>query len=83
MWGADGCLELNQAYRVGQELADALAIGDDGGGGLLLYQKGREGFGLYYGRAADLDEAETVKIADSLSDLLVEGKGLTEFGQVS
>lgn len=36
---------------------------------------GAAGKGLYYCRAADLDAAEAVKIADSLRSLLVEGQG--------
>ena len=68
-------LELNREYHVVRYLPQALAMGDDGGGGLFLHMAGAAGKGLYYCRAADLDAAEAVKIADSLRGLLVEGQG--------
>ena len=68
-------LELNREYHVARYLPQALAMGDDGGGGLFLHMAGAAGKGLYYCRAADLDAAEAVKIADSLRGLLVEGQG--------
>ena len=75
IWNAAGCLELNREYHIAHYLPQALAIGDDGGGGLFLYMTGQQGWGLYYCRAADLDAAEAAKIADSLHGLLVEGQG--------
>ena len=68
-------LELNREYHVARYLPQALAIGDDGGGGLFLHMAGAAGKGLYYCRAGDLDAAEAVKIADSLRGLLAEGQG--------
>lgn len=68
-------LELNREYHVVRYLPQALAMGDDGGGGLFLHMAGAAGKGLYYCRAADLDAAEAVKIADSLRGLLAEGQG--------
>ena len=68
-------LELNREYHVVRYLPQALAMGDDGGGGLFLHMAGAAGKGLYYCRAADWDAAEAVKIADSLRGLLAEGQG--------
>lgn len=68
-------LELNREYHVARYLPQALAMGDDGGGGLFLHMAGAAGKGLYYCRTADLDAAEAVKIADSLRGLLAEGQG--------
>ena len=68
-------LELNHEYHVAHYLPQALAIGDDGGGGLFVYMTGQDGWGLYYCRAANLDAVEAVKIADSLRSLLVAGQG--------
>ncbi len=76
IWGADGCIELNEAYNVSKQLPNSLAIGDDGGGGLIMYLFGLEGFGLYYCRMADLDINEAVKISNGLLDLLVNGEGI-------
>lgn len=41
-----------------------------------MYLSGKEGFGLYYCRMADLDINEAVKISNGLSDLLVNGEGI-------
>lgn len=76
IWGADGCIELNEVYNVAKQLPNSLAIGDDGSGGFLMYLSGKEGFGLYYCRMADLDINEAVKISNGLSDLLVNGEGI-------
>ena len=75
-WGADGCIELNTAHNVAKQLPNSLAIGDDGGGGFILYLNGLEGFGLYYCRMADLDINEAVKLSSGLSNLLENGEGL-------
>lgn len=75
IWNAAGCLELNREYHIALYLPQALAIGDDGGGGLFLYMTEQQGWGAVYCRAADLDAAEAAKIADSLHGLLVEGRG--------
>lgn len=48
-------------------------IGDDIGDYFLMYQNGEEGFGLYYG---DAGSDESIKISETLIELLVEGKGL-------
>ncbi|MGD6875806.1 SMI1/KNR4 family protein [Bacillus infantis] len=76
IWGASGCIEMNEAYEVQKYLPNSLAIGDDEGGGALIYLEGNDGFGVYYNRFADLDIDEAVKIAPSLTDLLVNNVGI-------
>ena len=76
IWGADGYIELNEAYDVAKQLPNSLAIGDDNSGGFIIYLSGKKGFGLYYYRMADLDINEAVKISNGLSDLLVNGEGI-------
>ncbi|NPC93592.1 SMI1/KNR4 family protein [Bacillus sp. WMMC1349] len=76
IWGAAGCIEMNEAYEVQKYLPNSLAIGDDEGGGALIYLQGKDGFGIYYNRFGDLDIKEAVKIAPSLSELLVNNIGV-------
>ncbi|MBO2946263.1 SMI1/KNR4 family protein [Paenibacillus sp. F411] len=76
IWGASGCLEMNEAYEVQKYLPNSIAIGDDEGGGALIYLEGKDGFGIYYTRFADLDIEEAVKITPSLTELLVNNVGL-------
>lgn len=76
IWGASGCIEMNEAYEVQKYLPNSLAIGDDEGGGALIYLHGKDGFGIYYNRFADLDIEEAVKIAPSLTELLVSNAGV-------
>lgn len=76
IWGASGCIEMNKAYEVQRYLPNSIAIGDDEGGGALIYLQGKDGFGIYYNRFADLDIEEAVKIAPSLTELLVNNVGV-------
>lgn len=76
IWGASGCIEMNEAYEVQKYLPNSLAIGDDEGGGVFIYLHGKDGFGIYYNRFADLDIEEAVKIAPSLTELLVSNVGM-------
>jgi len=76
IWGASGCIEMNEAYEIQKYLPNSIAIGDDEGGGALIYLQGKDGFGIYYNRFADLDIEEAVKIAPSLTELLVKNVGV-------
>ncbi|WP_455919807.1 SMI1/KNR4 family protein [Priestia megaterium] len=76
IWGASGGIEMNEAYEVQKYLPNSIAIGDDEGGGALIYLQGKDGFGIYYTRFADFDIEEAVKIAPSLTELLVNNVGV-------
>lgn len=76
IWGASGCIEMNEAYEVQKYLPNSIAIGDDEGSGALIYLQGKDGFGIYYTRFADLDIEKAVKIAPSLTELLVNNVGV-------
>ncbi len=75
IWRASGCIEMNETYEVQKYLPNSLAIGDDEGGDALIYLQGKDGFGIYYNRFTDLDIEEPVKIAPSLTELLVNNVG--------
>lgn len=81
IWGPKVCVEMNEAYDIQNYLTESLAIGDDEGGGALLYLDGLQGFGVYLCRFADLDVNEAVFISPSLEDLLVKGIGIEQLLQ--
>ena len=76
IWGANGVLEMNLAYRIQDYLPGALAIGDDGGGSTLFYASAAYGVGLFRTGLGDLDMSDAVYIASSLTALLKGGEGL-------
>lgn len=76
IWGASGCIEMNEAYHIQKYIPQSLAIGDDEDGNALIYATGREGFGVYAVAFNDLEAEEMKYISDSLVSLLVNGKGV-------
>lgn len=54
-------------------------IGDDVGEVLFFYGVGNDGFGIYGVDVSEFDISVAIKIADSLTDLLVKGVGLDIF----
>ncbi|WP_027621922.1 SMI1/KNR4 family protein [Acetivibrio clariflavus] len=76
IWSPTSCIEMNEVYFVQKYLPKSLAIGDDEGGGALIYLHGKEGFGLYLCRFSDLDIDEAKMIAPSLADLLLNNVGI-------
>jgi len=51
-------------------------LGDDLGDLIYFYGEGNEGFGIYRSEAGGLDIGDSDKIADSLTDFLVNGVGI-------
>ncbi|UZQ49373.1 SMI1/KNR4 family protein [Clostridium kluyveri] len=76
IWGADGCIEMNDAYNIQANIPNSLAIADDEGGNALIYTTGEKGFGLYVIAFNDLDVDELQYVASSLSDLLIKNIGI-------
>ena len=76
IWGADGCIEMNEAYNIQKNIPLSLAIADDEGGNALLYTTGKKGFGLYIIAFNDLDVDELIYVSKSLNDLLVNNIGI-------
>ncbi|WP_324824207.1 SMI1/KNR4 family protein [Sinanaerobacter sp. ZZT-01] len=70
IWGANGCIEMNESYEIQENIPSSLAIADDEGGNALLYLNGNHGFGLYLIAFNNLDADELQFVSDSLSDLL-------------
>lgn len=46
IWGAKGCMEMNESYNIQKYIPSALAIGDDEGGQTIFYAEGNHGYGL-------------------------------------
>ena len=76
IWGANGCMEMNEAYYIQKYIPFSLAIGDDEDGNAILYVNGKNGFGVYAVAFNDLEEEEMRFISKSLRDLLVYEKGI-------
>ena len=41
IWGAVGCIEMNEAYHIQKYIPNSLAIGDDECGNVVLYANGK------------------------------------------
>ena len=82
LWGAKGCVELNDAYHIQKYIPDSLAIGDDECSNAVLYANGEKGPGLYIVPFNDLEADSMIYIAGSLRDFLVDGVGLDVFNCV-
>ena len=75
IWSAEGACEMNAAYDVQANIPNALAVGDDEGGGALLVVEGGGRAGLYLVPFGCLDLTEGTFIAPSLRAFLVNGVG--------
>lgn len=82
IWGANGCIEMNDAYHIQKYISDSLAIGDDGCSNAVLYANGNKGFGVYIVPFGDLDVDEMVYIADSLESFFLKEMGIDTFNNV-
>ncbi|MCP1122584.1 SMI1/KNR4 family protein [Bacillus sp. 3103sda1] len=76
IWGAEGCIEMNESYAIQESIPNSLAIADDEGGNALIYATGEKGFGLYVIAFNDLDVDELKYVSDSISDLLINDTGI-------
>ncbi|WP_330986288.1 MULTISPECIES: SMI1/KNR4 family protein [Enterobacterales] len=76
IWGAEGCMEMNDSHHVQKYIPNSLAIGDDEGGKVILYAFGNNGYGLYQVGFGDLDINDAEFISPSLTDLLIHGVGV-------
>jgi len=79
IWGASGCIEMNDAYNIQKYLPFSWAIGDDEGGYAIVYAKDEDGIGVYALSFSDLDDNEKIFISPSLSDFLTKGIGVDAF----
>ena len=76
IWGANGCIEMNVAYKIQKFIPCSLAIADDEECNVVIYATGKNGFGLYVVSISDLEIDEMIYVSQSLADLLVHGEGI-------
>lgn len=76
IWGANGCIEMNEAYFIQKYIPNSLAIGDDEDGNAIIYAEGKNGFGVYVVAFNDLDVDEMIFISESLKEILLNAKGI-------
>jgi len=80
IWSAQVALEKRNRdfnYPFNKDFMEcSWMVGDDLGGLVFFYGEGKDGFGLYRGSAGGLDYNYADKIADSLTDFLVDGVGI-------
>ena len=79
IWGPLGCIEMDEGYGIRQRIPDAIPVGDDGGGHILFYAHGGQGYGLYHVGYGTLDRNDAIWIAATLYDLLTDAKGIESF----
>jgi len=79
IWGAAGCVEMNDVYNIQKYIPNSLAIGDDEGGKVILYVSGQNGYGLYQVGFGNLDANDAEFISPSLTELLIYGVGADNF----
>lgn len=77
IWGPLGCVDMDEGYDISTRFPDAVPIGDNGGGKVLFYMNGKEGFGIYCTGYGDLSAEDAVRAADSLRTLLTNAQGAT------
>lgn len=79
IWGPMGCIDMDEGYEISRRIDGAFPIGDDGGGRVILYMTGDQGYGLYIVGFGDLDAEDARWIAPSLKDLLTNATGIEAF----
>lgn len=79
IWGAKGCIDMNDAYNIQKYIPNSLAIGDDECSNAILYTYGKKGFGLYMVAFNDLDTNELIYISHSLESFFINGEGVDIF----
>ena len=71
---------MDEAYDVSLRIPDAIPVGDNGGGAMLIYLNGDSGQGLYRVSYGDIEVASALLISPTLSALLTRGLGIEKFG---
>ena len=79
IWGPRGCIEMDEGYEISKRINSAIPIGDDGGGQVIFYMKGKRRDGLYHVGYGNLDADDAVFTAPSLVELLQHAVGMNSF----
>lgn len=73
---ATACLDMNQSHEIQKWIPGSLGFGDDGGGTVLFYATGSNGFGVYAVGFGNLDIEDAIYLSESLESLLVYANGI-------
>jgi hypothetical protein len=76
LWGAATCLEMNETLEVQIYLAEALAIGTDEGGSVLVLVPHASPPGLYRVGMGSMALSDAHYLCTTLTELLVHGKNI-------
>jgi hypothetical protein len=79
IWSPAGCFDQDDGYDISKRIPGAIPIGDDGGGHVIMYMEGCNGFGLYHVGYGNLDAEAAVWIAPTLTEFLTSAAGLDSF----
>ncbi len=79
IWGAAGCVEMNEAYQIRKYIPRSWAIGDDGGGNAIIYMTGEKGKGVYAIPFGDLCVEDAYYLSPSLRDFFGDENGARVF----
>jgi hypothetical protein len=79
IWGPEGCVEMNEGYGIRNRIPSAFPIGDDGGGHVIMYYNGKDGFGIYHVGYGNLDGDDAIFVATDLTELICHATGIDRF----
>lgn len=79
IWGASGCIEMNQAYDIQKYIPDSLAIGDNEAGSILTYAQKNGSSALYLISLSNLDMNDAVLVSKTLNEVIFQGKNIHLF----
>ncbi len=74
------CIEMFEAYRIGEWVPGAVPIGDDGSCSFIHYATGYRGNGLYIAEYSICNPDDTKWLAPTMLDFLVHGQGADQLG---
>jgi len=78
-WGPSLCIEMDVGYGMRKRMGNIFPIGDDGGGRVIFYGKGKNGQGLHFVGYGDLDIEDATFFSTSLEQFLRTADGIEKF----
>ncbi len=75
-YGPEGCVEMDEAYSISEQVPGAIPVGDNGGGEAILVIPEGPTSGIHRADYSDLDPDALSYVAPSLEALLLEAAPL-------
>ena len=76
IWSPEGCIDQEEGYEISKFMPGSFPFGDNGGGKILFYDNGNNGYGIYSVGYGNLDIDEAVFISNSLKEILINSDGI-------